>query len=152
MGKSSVPIDDFFTSAQENEIVEAIRRAERETSGEVRVHIEDGDPSVEVLDRAAEVFNLLGMTQTALKNGVLLYLDITHHRFAIWGGQGIYEVVPHDFWDATYAAAIGLFRQGKITEGLCAAIEQVGIELREFFPYSQDDVNELPDEISKGRI
>ena len=100
---ASEAVEHFFTPQQEASIVEAIRRAEKSTSGEVRVHIEEGDLRVEVLRRAAEVFDALGMTATALHNGVLFYLDIRNHRLAIWGGQGIYEAVPHGFWDEEYS-------------------------------------------------
>lgn len=99
---ASEAVEHFFTPQQEASIVESIRRAEKSTSGEVRVHIEEGDLRVEVLRRSAEVFDALGMTATALHNGVLFYLDIRNHRLAIWGGQGIYEAVPHGFWDEEY--------------------------------------------------
>ena len=149
---SSEAVEHFFTPQQEASIVEAIRLAEKSTSGEVRVHIEEGDLRVEVLRRAAEVFDALGMTATALHNGVLFYLDIRNHRLAIWGGQGIYEAVPHGFWDEEYRLIARAARRGKLAEGLCEAIEQVGEKLRTYFPYQTDDINELPDEISKGRI
>ena len=142
---ASEAVEHFFTPQQEASIVEAIRRAEKSTSGEVRVHIEE-------LRRAAEVFDALGMTATALHNGVLFYLDIRNHRLAIWGGQGIYEAVPHGFWDEEYRLIARAARRGKLAEGLCEAIEQVGEKLRTYFPYQTDDINELPDEISKGRI
>ena len=148
----SQTVEQFFTPEQEAAIVESIRKAEKATSGEVRVHVEEGDLRVEVLRRAAEVFNALGMTATAQGNGVLFYLDIRHHRLAIWGGQGIYEAVPHGFWDEEYALIVRAARRGDVSKGLCEAIEQVGEKLRTFFPYQQDDINELPEEISKGRI
>lgn len=149
---ASQAVEHFFTPQQETEIVAAIRRAEKATSGEVRVHIEEGDLRIEVLRRAAEVFDALNMGATALGNGVLFYLDIRNHRIAIWGGQGIYDAVPHGFWDDEYALIAAAGRRGKLSQGLCQAIEQVGEKLRTYFPYQTDDVNELPDEISKGHI
>ena len=149
---ASQAVEHFFTSDQENRIVDSIRRAEKATSGEVRVHIEEGDLQVEVLRRAAEVFDALQMNATALDNGVLFYIDIRNRRLAIWGGQGIYDAVPHGFWDEEYALIAAAGRRGKLWQGLCQAIEQVGEKLRTYFPYRTDDINELPDEISKGTV
>ena len=123
---ASQAVEHFFTSDQENRIVDSIRRAEKATSGEVRVHIEEGDLQVEVLRRAAEVFDALQMNATALDNGVLFYIDIRNRRLAIWGGQGIYDAVPHGFWDEEYALIAAAGRRGKLWQGLCQAIEQVG--------------------------
>lgn len=114
---ASEAVEHFFTPQQEASIIESIRRAEKSTSGEVRVHIEEGDLRVEVLRRAAEVFDALGMTATALHNGVLFYLDIRNHRLAIWGGQGIYEAVPHGFWDEEYRAHCPRGTPGKTRRG-----------------------------------
>lgn len=144
--------DEFFTPAQESGIIEAIKKAEKNTSGEIRVHVENGHDDKDVLHRAGEVFAILGMDRTELGNGVLLYIDLKHHRFAIWGGRGIYELVPEGFWDQTYNLARWHFKNGEITEGLCRAIEQVGEKLKYYFPYRDGDVNELPDEISKGNV
>lgn len=149
---ASQAVEQFFTPEQEARIVASIRRAEKSSSGEVRVHIEEGDLQVEVLRRAAEVFDALQMHATAQDNGVLFYLDIRNHRVAIWGGQGIYQAVPHGFWDEEYALIASAGRRGKLCQGLCQAIEQVGEKLQTYFPYQADDVNELPDEISKGTI
>ncbi|MDD4820037.1 MAG: TPM domain-containing protein [Flavobacteriales bacterium] len=143
---------DFLSPEEEKKVVNAISRAEKNTSGEVRVHIEEGDGSLPPLVRAEKVFYLLEMEKTQLGNGVLLYIDVRHHTFAIWGGRGIYDVVPQNFWDQTYHTVADFFRKGKRCEGLCVAIEQVGEKLKYYFPYQSNDINELPDEISKGTI
>ena len=127
----------------------AIHQAERETSGEIRVHVEStsgGDP----LARAKEVFNRLGMARTALHNGVLIYLAVEDHKFAIIGDAGIDAVVPANFWEETKEAMGRQFREGHFAEGVCQGILSAGDHLQKNFPCQADDVNELPDEISEG--
>lgn len=138
---------DFFTNEQKENIKLAIKNAELETSGEIRVHIEnecDGD----VLDRAATVFDKLGMTKTQLRNGVLFYLAVQNRKFAILGDAGINARVPDDFWEGIKLRMLNLFRENKFTQGLEEGITMVGNQLKAYFPYQTDDVNELPDEIS----
>jgi uncharacterized membrane protein len=141
---------DFFTPEQKEAIKLAVQLAEKETSGEIRVHIEnvcEGD----VLDRAATVFDKLGMTQTELRNGVLFYVALKSHKFAILGDLGINAKVPQNFWESTKEIIIEHFKEGLFAEGLIEGITLAGKELKEWFPYQADDVNELPDDISFGK-
>lgn len=140
---------EFFTKEQQSEIVEAIKAAEKNTSGEVQVHIEKkckGD----AMKRALEVFKALKMHKTAEKNGVLFYLAFQDHKFAILGDEGIDKVVPAHFWDEIKNQMQMLFKEGKFTEGLCKGIGMAGHELKVHFPYLDTDKNELSDEISFG--
>lgn len=140
---------NFFTKEQKNDLKRAIQSAELDTSGEIRVHIEnvcEGD----VLDRAADVFRMLDMHKTAQRNGVLIYLAIHNRKFAILGDKGINHQVPDNFWDEIKLQMLNHFREGHYLEGLCQAIEQSGQQLRTHFPYQSDDVNELSDDISFG--
>ena len=141
---------DFFSDAQKKDIVEAIKTAELNTSGEVRVHIEStckGD----VLDRAAEVFAKLEMHKTALRNGVLIYLAIETRTFAIIGDTGINQVVPAGFWDSTKDMMISHFKTGDYAQGLIQGILKAGDQLKKHFENQDDDINELPDDISFGK-
>lgn len=142
--------EKLFTKADREAIIASIKAAELRTSGEIQVHIENhckGD----VLDRAAEVFETLKMYQTEDRNGVLFYLAIKDHRFAVLGDAGINSVVPKDFWETTKDLMESKFRQGAFTEGLTSGIQMAGEQLMEKFPYDSDsDINELPDEISFG--
>ena len=148
MGSSA---KEFFTAIDQENIKLAITKAERETSGEIRVHIENGF-SGDVLDRAAYIFTKLGMNKTARRNGVLIYLAIKNRQFAIIGDSGINKVVPGDFWDDIKTGMSNHFRDGRFTEGLIEAIAQCGQHLKKHFPHTKGDVNELPDEISFGNI
>lgn len=139
----------FFTAEQRDDIKQAIRDAELDTSGEIRVHIENkckGD----ILDCAAYVFGKLGMQKTALRNGVLIYLSLQNRTFAIIGDSGINAVVPENFWESTKQLMINHFREGRFTEGLIEGISQAGQQLKKHFPHQQNDINELSDEISFG--
>jgi uncharacterized membrane protein len=141
----------FFTKEQQEIILESVKTAEKETSGEIRVHIETSCPE-EVLDRAAWVFAKLGMNKTALRNGVLFYLAVADKKFAIIGDAGINTKVPAGFWDGISELLKNNFIEGKFTEGLSSGILMAGEQLKVHFPYSKDDVNELPDEISFDKI
>ncbi|MGB8490455.1 MAG: TPM domain-containing protein, partial [Bacteroidales bacterium] len=128
-------------------IREAIMEAEKETSGEIRVHIESGVRG-KVLDRAAWIFRKIGMHATEQRNGVLFYLALKNREFAIIGDKGINSKVPDDFWDKTKDILQEHFRTGKFTDGLVEGILLAGKQLKQQFPYQKGDVNELPDEIS----
>jgi uncharacterized membrane protein len=142
-------VEDFLTKEEEQEIVEAIRMAEKETSGEIRVHIEKTTSKVP-FDRALEVFNELGMDATHLKNGVLIYLAIIDKAFVICGDKGIDELVSDDFWVSTKEAMAAQFKTGNFKQGLIDGITKAGLQLQKYFPYKEGDTNELSNEISKG--
>lgn len=142
-------VEDFLTEAEEQEIVEAIRLAEKETSGEIRVHIEK-TTSISAFDRALEVFHLLKMDNTKLQNGVLIYVAVDDHSFVICGDKGINEAVPDDFWDCTRDVMQQQFKQGNFKQGLINGITRAGEKLQQYFPWEHDDNDELSNEISKG--
>jgi uncharacterized membrane protein len=139
----------FFTPEQQKDILRAIKRAEKKSSGEIRVHIEtslEGD----VMDRAAWVFKMIGMHRTELHNGVLLYLAVKDKKFAIIGDSGINAVVPEEFWTMIRDHLHQRFATGQFAEGVTEAVILTGEQLRKHFPRMEDDVNELPDDISFG--
>lgn len=142
-------VEDFLTAPEEQEIVEAIRMAERNTSGEIRVHIEKST-SIAAYDRALEVFHLLKMDNTKLQNGVLIYVAVDDHSFVVCGDKGIDNVVPDDFWDCTRDAMQEQFRQGNFKQGLINGITRAGEKLQQYFPWEEGDTDELSNEISKG--
>jgi uncharacterized membrane protein len=137
----------FFSKEQQAQILGAVKEAEMETSGEVRVHIESSFKG-EVLDRASWLFKKLGMHKTAERNGVLFYLAVNDRKFAIIGDAGINAKVPPGFWDDISELLKKNFKEGKFTEGLSEGILLAGEHLKIHFPHRPDDVNELPDEIS----
>jgi uncharacterized membrane protein len=139
--------DTFLTKEEEGRVVDAIARAEEETSAEVRVHIEDhcsGDP----LKRADTVFHHLGMTHTKQQNGVLIYIASEDRKAAVYAGKGIHRQVEENFWHDVLSIIIDHFKEGSFDHGLVHAIDKVGLQLKVLFPHRKDDVNELPDEIS----
>jgi uncharacterized membrane protein len=138
---------EFLSKEQQALILSAIKEAEENTSGEIRVHLEsslDGD----VLDRAAWIFAKIGMQKTEKRNGVLFYLAVEKRKFAVIGDAGINSKVPENFWDTTKEVLEKYFREGKYAEGLREGILMAGMQLKEHFPHKRDDINELPDEIS----
>ena len=139
----------FFTKEQQLVIQKAIADAERATSGEVRVHIDD-ECKGDVLDVATDVFHKLKMNKTELRNGVLFYLAVSNRQFAILGDKGINQKVPENFWDNIKEHMQAQFKKGKFTEGLCEGLEKAGEQLKKHFPHKRYDVNELKDEVSFG--
>ena len=128
--------------------MEAIIEAESHTSGEIRVHLERGldkDP----IRRAEEVFFFLGMDGTRNQNGILFYVAVDDHRFAVIGDKGIDQVVPDDFWESIKNEVIQEFRERNFARGLILGILHAGQKLKEFFPVDDDDRNELTNAISK---
>ena len=141
---------DTITPEDEKHILAAIQEAEMNTSGEIRVHIEnycDGD----ALDRATEVFAQLHMHLTKLRNGVLFYVALKDHKLAVLGDAGINAIVPDHFWEDITEEVTSHFKQKLYAAGLGKGIRMAGEQLKAHFPYNQKgDVNELSDDISFG--
>lgn len=142
-------VEKFLTQEEEQEVVEAIRLAEENTSGEIRVHIEK-TTSIDAFNRAMEVFHELKMDETELKNGVLIYLAVKDKTFVICGDKGINDVVAPDFWDCTRDIMVADFKQGNYKQGLIDGIKNAGEQLKKHFPWQHGDTNELSNEISNG--
>jgi uncharacterized membrane protein len=138
---------NFFTKEQQEDIRQAIMNAELDTSGEIRVHIENtctGD----ALDRTLVIFKKLEMEKTESRNGVLIYLAVKNRKFAIIGDKGINDVVIENYWDNIKNKMVNHFRENQFTEGLIEAITETGNQLKKYFPHQTEDKNELSDEIS----
>lgn len=142
-------VEDFLTKAEEQEVVEAIRLAEKNTSGEIRVHLEKKTAS-DPIKRAVEVFNELNMNQTNLRNGVIVYVAVKSKQFAIYGDEGINNKVGDDFWNSTKDIMLKNFKKGANKLALVEGIQNIGEQLKKHFPFQDDDTNELSNEISKG--
>ena len=142
-------IEDFLTPEQEQAIIKAIEVAEKNTSGEIRVHIEK-NTELPPLERALEVFHLLEMEKTELRNGVLFYVAVESKKFAILGDEGIHTKVTENFWDAEKELMLSYFITAEFSNGIELAIIEVGKKLKEFFPYHSNDTNELSNDISRG--
>lgn len=139
----------FFSTEEKEKILKAILEAELNTSGEIRLHIEN-ECEEDVLDRAAFVFKKLKMDKTVQRNGVLFYLAINSKKFAILGDKGINAVVPPDFWNEIKEQVLLDFSHGEFSLGLAKGIAAAGKSLKVHFPHKSDDVNELSDDISFG--
>jgi uncharacterized membrane protein len=142
-------LEDFLSVEEETEVIEAIRKAENQTSGEIRVHLEsncEGD----VYEHALEVFHFLKMDNTKLQNGVLIYVAIDRREFVILGDKGINDVVSNDFWDTTRDHILEAFKKGEFAKGLICGITEAGEALSQHFPWEHTDEDELENTISKG--
>lgn len=142
-------IEDFLSAEEEEEIIKAIRIAEQNTSGEIRVHIEKTS-TTDAFNRAMEVFHYLKMDNTKLQNGVLIYVAVDDKTFVIYGDKGINDVVSDDFWDTTKNIMQSHFKLGSYKKGLVEGILKAGVVLEKHFPWVHKDYNELSNDISKG--
>ena len=142
-------IEDFLTKQEEQEIVEAIRIAEKETSGEIRVHIEQ-KCNMDIFEHALEVFHYLKMYNTKEQNGVLIYVAVDNKAFVIYGDKGINDIVGSDFWNSTRDKIAPQFKNSNFKEGLIDGITEAGSVLAQHFPWKHGDQNELDNSISKG--
>ncbi len=132
---------------EDRRVVEAIKQAELNTSGEIKVHIENrckGD----VEERSLIVFDKLKLNETKLRNGVLIYIAVKDHKFAILGDEGINKVVEEGFWNDVKDLMAAAFKEGRFADGLEQGIQRCGVKLKAYFPYQSDDINEIPDDIS----
>ena len=132
---------------EDQRVVEAIKQAELNTSGEIKVHIENRCTG-NVEERSLFVFNHLKMSETQQRNGVLIYLAVKDRKFAILGDEGINNVVGDGFWTDVKDLMLSYFKEGHFAEGLEQGIMRCGEKLKTYFPYQSNDVNEIPDEIS----
>ncbi|WP_337043274.1 TPM domain-containing protein [Emticicia sp. 17c] len=142
----------FLTEATKERIVKAIQDAELNTSGEIKVHIEEKCPTDDPIERAKQVFQYLALHKTAQRNGVLFYLAYGTHKFAIWGDIGIDQVVPSNFWEGIRDSMRQYFLQEDFAGGLQMGIREAGNQLKKYFPYLANDVNEISDDISTEPI
>lgn len=140
-------IRQFMAPADLDAVTRAVTEAEAATSGEIRVHLDarcPGDP----MTRAVGLFEQLGMTRTALRNGVLVYLAVQDRKLAVIGDAGVHARVPPDYWERLKETLVTHFREGRPRDGLVAAVREVGETLRRHFPRAPDDRNELTDQVS----
>jgi len=143
---------DFFTADEKNQVVEAIRLAEKQTSGEIRVYVESHCRFVDPLDRAAEIFWILKMEQTAQRNAVLVYVAIKDRQLALYGDQGIHEKVGDVFWNEKVKKILQHIHKENYADAITRIVGEIGEALRFHFPYNGgEDKNELSDDMVFGR-
>ena len=137
----------FFTSKEEKKIIKSIKKAEAQTSGEIRVHISQ-KPDGDSLERAVTIFNELKMYNTKHRNAILIHISTHSKTFAIYGDEGIHKKVSNDFWNEVRDGMLESFQQGKICKGICKAVEKVGHSLKHYFPVNENNANELSNEVT----
>lgn len=142
-------VEEFLTAEEEQEIIDAIVVAEKNTSGEVRVHIE-ATSKIDHFSRAQQLFHFLKMDNTKEANGVLIYVAVDDKKFVIYGDKGIDRAVPKGFWDSTKDTMASHFKNGNFKQGIVEGVLSAGKELEAHFPWDHNDTNELSDAISKG--
>ena len=139
----------FFKVKEEHQILKTIRQAESVCSGEIRVFVEGKCPhSVE--KRTIEVFKKLKMFETKDRNGVLIYIALEDRKFSVFGDEGIHQHLGFHFWRTEAGYLRDFFENNMMVDGLCHVIKHLEDTMQPLFPHSDNDVNELPDEIVYG--
>ncbi len=136
-----------FTEEEEFQIVEAIRKAENRTSGEIRVHIGQTAYEEDALERAQKIFLQMRMINTVYRNAVLIHICLESKKFGIFGDEGINNMVADDFWDSTKNVMQSYFVQNQMAKGICEGVKSVGEQLKTYFPFGENDNNELANDI-----
>jgi uncharacterized membrane protein len=142
----------LLSETEKEKVITAIKQAELNTSGEVKVHIEEHCPEADPFERAKQVFQYLSLDTTAQRNAVLFYLAHGDRKFAVLGDVGIDQVVPPNFWESTRDTLRMYFAQNDFSGGLQMGIKEAGFQLKKYFPYQSDDINEISDDISTQQI
>lgn len=143
--------EKHFAPGEAERIVAAIREAERMTSGEVRVFVENRCRYVNPLNRAAEIFFGLKMDMTDERNAVLVYVAMRDHQFAIFADQGIFREMGEAYFNDEASKMLEAFKKESYADGLVTIVQDLGKALKDHFPYdTKGDKNELPDEIIFG--
>lgn len=140
-------VKKFFTADEQLQIVEAIQEAEKNTSGEIRIHI-DGFCFGSAVKKAQKLFQKLGMFQTEDRNGILIYIAVLSHKIAVVGDEGIHNKLGTEYWESIVKEIVDAFAHHKKVEGLRKGIIHCGDQLKVHFPYQSNDKNELNDSIS----
>lgn len=142
-------VERYFSPDDLEAIRAAVAAAERQTAGEIRVHLERravGD----VLAHARRVFHALGMHRTRHRASVLLYLAVDDRKFAIVGDDGVHARVGYRLWDSVRDELQRELRAGRTRDGVIATVAEIGRALAAHFPPRPDETNELPDAVSAG--
>lgn len=141
----------YISERDISDIKQAILNAELDTSSEIRVHLEETCPG-DVLRRASDVFLELNMHKTTRRNAILFYVALRNRKFAVIPDYGILEKDTERFWDTLKMEMLDYFRENEFSDGLIHGIGRTGEFLRSLFPYDKESNNELPDEITFGKI
>ncbi|MGS0747127.1 TPM domain-containing protein [Halpernia sp. GG3] len=138
---------EFLSSKDMTSLVEAIKTAEHESTGEIRVHIDSTTESKNA-KVAYEIFKSLNMENTVHRNAVLFHVNFEQKYLTIIGDTGIHRVVKQSFWDHLHDDITTEFSKNNFSGGLKSAILKTGIELKKYFPVIGKNENELSDEIT----
>ncbi len=142
----------FLSEIEKEKIIAAIKQAELNTSGEIKVHVENHCPKGNPFERAKQIFQYLSLNTTAQRNAVLFYVAHGDRKFAVLGDIGIDKVVQPNFWESTRDTLRMYFAQGDFSGGLQMGIKEAGFQLKKYFPYQTNDINEIADDISTQQI
>jgi uncharacterized membrane protein len=130
-------------------IEKAIADSEKTHGGEIRVALEASLEPAELFrdltprQRALQAFAQLGVWDTELNNGVLIYVLWADHDVEIVADRGFNGRVTAQQWSDVCQRMEQLFSQGAGAQAMIAGIQATGALIAQHFPAV--DRNELPD-------
>jgi uncharacterized membrane protein len=140
----------FVSALDDAKIAEAIGRAEKTTSGEIRVAVTEREVG-DVVIEAEKQFVKMGMTKTELRNAVLIFFAPLSQKFAVVGDEGVHKRCGAQFWQHVTEEMTPLLKAGRYTDAIVIAVEEIGQVLAREFPWTQGDRNELPNTVERDR-
>jgi uncharacterized membrane protein len=138
---------EFLSKLEHDRIIQAIRKAESKTSGEIRVLIQRGKLNSDPFVAAQKKFHRLGMHKTRERNAILIFVAPRVHKFAVIGDKAIHEKCGDQFWQRVVEKMRMHFQNEKFSDALIEAVEEIGDVLASDFPKTGEDTNELPDNV-----
>jgi putative membrane protein len=97
--------------------------------------------------RAIAIFQAAASGRTTGRTGILIYLSLAERRAEIIADEAILKVTDDHTWGEAMTALITEVKQGRVGDGIAAAVQRVGAVLSEHFPRSAGDSNEIPDKL-----
>jgi len=143
------PNNDVFSDVEKEDIDQAVKNAEIESSCEFKVHV---DPfcKEDTSKRSEDLFYKLEVDKTERHNGILFYAVLDCRKFIIKTDKDLEQTLPDGFWDDIYHVMLVNFRKGNYADGLSLAIQKAGEKLKPYYPWFKDDRNEVSDDLSIG--
>lgn len=135
-----------------NELIEkAVAEAESCTSGEVVVRLKQSvDTTAQTVREAAfEEFLRLGVKETRLRNGILLFIALDQQQVELIADEGIYKVVPQGTWQRVVDIITLGFRAGVPAHAIVMGVKLISDLLSSHFPPLPTDTNELSDRVHR---
>lgn len=139
----------YFAKQDKQAISDAVQQAEHGHVGEIQVVIEGHIPVSQAYRqntrlRAQQLFAELGVWDTALNSGVLLYLNLCERKVEIIFDRGIRNATNDQVWQQICQSMVQKLKQQQYQQAVVTGVQQIGDVLSKFYDeHMPDQTNEL---------